>query len=122
MNWTRKLLDPQRPQPDDGQTDTPIAPDKLADWRAFVRPVFDKRGRKLTFGEAEKLFNCLTDKPMWGLNGEGMSFFANLDWLMPQVKPYLKSGDTDGWLKYAEDYRAKKGYTPLDQALRRNIE
>lgn len=122
MNWTRKLLNPQRPQPDDGPADTPVAPDKLADWRAFVRPIFNKHGKKLTIGDAEKLFHCLTDKPMWGPNGEGMAFFANLDWLTPQVEPYLKSGDTDGWLRYAEDYRVKKGYTPLGQAPRRNIE
>lgn len=45
---------------------------------------------------------CLGIKNMWGLNGEGITYYHNFLLTMMAAKEYLKTGDKAGFLAFAQ--------------------
>lgn len=46
--------------------------------------------------------NCLLVGNLWGNNGEGVNYYANAAAIMKMARPYLETGDKDGWLNYCK--------------------
>lgn len=53
----------------------------------------------------QTLFNYICKGSLWGSRGEGVDYYANSQTIMFLAKPFLESGDKEGWLKLAESYK-----------------
>lgn len=53
----------------------------------------------------QTLFNCLCKGSLWGSRGEGVDYYSNSQVVMFLAKPFLESGDKEGWLEFAKNYK-----------------
>jgi len=53
------------------------------------------------------LAKCFGLTNLWGNRGEGFVYYENAMMTLALAKPFLESGDKDGWLKYCETIATK---------------
>jgi len=51
------------------------------------------------------LAECFGLTNLWGSNGEGINYYSNSMATIQMAKPFLESGDKQGWLKFCENIK-----------------
>lgn len=86
--------------------DERISRESDLDWIFKNGKKFVKTG-KIPGASAETLWHCVVDKSksMWGSHGEGLTYFLNGLRIFQLAKPFLETGDKNGWIQFCNEQK-----------------
>lgn len=67
----------------------------------------DSRAHELPGVSVQRLASEMGFGSLWGSYGEGITYYKNSMVIMAMCKPFLESGDKNGFIKFSSDFKEK---------------